>query len=64
MVASLFLAIDVIGGSTEKPGSRAGPGTQTHSSTLDSHLLTLSRPNVLSYRSGKLQLPVMLGFVN
>lgn len=31
MVASLFLAIDVIGGSTEEPfpGPQAGPGTQT-----------------------------------
>lgn len=29
MVASLFLALDVIGGSTEKPGSQASPGTQT-----------------------------------
>lgn len=50
MVASLFLAIDVIGGSTEKPGSQAGPGTQTHSSTQ----LTLS--NIKSDQHPELQI--------
>lgn len=50
MVASLFLAIDVIGGSTEKPGSQAGPGTQTHSSTQ----LTLS--NIKSAQHPELQI--------
>lgn len=47
MVASLFLAIDVIGGSTEKPGSQAGPGTQTHSSTqlTPSNIKSAKRPD-------------------